>query len=117
MSNRITEAGLASAAHLMTLILRTFFQAYYSHAEGMSEEELLIDYDIEACVSGWDKSVVHACRTSIQSAVKAVDEGVPYPVASHYLAARMKEKVERMIEADAKRNGKTLVQLYREGRL
>jgi hypothetical protein len=86
------------ADQLCVLVMRTFFHAYFMHKHGMTEEELLIDYDIKAAGFNIDEHVAHTCRTTIKSAVQAVDQGVPYATACQYLRTPLRVRIDQLFK-------------------
>ena len=102
---RVTQAQFA--ADLAHQISRTFFRAYWSHANGMSEDELLIEHDIEAAAANIDKHVAETCRRTISTAVKAVDRNVPYLIALVYLMQRLDTRIKQLLKAKRTRAART----------
>jgi hypothetical protein len=84
-------------ANFVTLIMRSFFFAYYAHAQGASETELLIEHDITAAGSEVDKGVAEAVRSTIHCAVVALDNGVPFCDAGAYLRQQLCERIDELM--------------------
>jgi hypothetical protein len=76
------------AAALLEMIVVTFERAYALAAMGMSVEEMLIDYDIQAAASDQDESVSACARTVIKAAANAVLRGIPFDLAFACLMQR-----------------------------
>jgi hypothetical protein len=94
-------AQLVVAADLKQLISQTFFRAYYSHVNGMSLDELLIDYDIEAAgTTHLSSAIANATRTTIKAAVMAVDRGVPYQDAHDYLMSNLEKRISKFLQKE-----------------
>ena len=93
-----TPTTEAFADELVGMVGKTFFRAYYSRANGMTEEEMLIDHDIEAAFHGVDKHLAETARRTIRAAVKAVEGGVPYHVASTYLLAQLRDRIGALLK-------------------
>jgi hypothetical protein len=90
------------ADDLKRLIMHIFFFSYFAHANGMSETELIIDYDIEAAYNNTDMHVQNSCRRTIKSACDAVDEGVPYNDAHGYLNEQLDNRIKRLLAKQSK---------------
>jgi hypothetical protein len=85
------------ADDLISKIDLTFQRAYYAHINGVSETELLIDFDIEAAWANVDKHIVSVGRKTIKSAVSAVDKRLPFDLAHQYLVDRLHKRVDTII--------------------
>lgn len=92
-----SRAQLVFAADFVEILIRTFFFAYYSHLNGVSESELLIDFDIEAAYTCTDKQVAESQRTTIKAAVIAVDARVPFCVAQHHLRSQLTRHIDSLL--------------------
>jgi hypothetical protein len=85
---------------LVQSILQCFEYAYKLHAKGESEEGLLIQHDIVAAVSDVAPAIKKAHRRAVQSAVKAVDAGVPLPEARAYMMKLLTQKLDELLKKD-----------------
>ena len=75
-------------------LLTVFTDAYQLHANGVSETELLIQHDIFAAASDHHDTIKDGHRKAILSAIAAVDEGVPLPLARAYLEVQLQRKIQ-----------------------
>ena len=85
------------AARFTALILRTFFFAYYAHANGASEDELLIDYEITAAGNDQDKEIIDSCCKTIRAACAAVDDDIPFEIAHNHLSQHLNERIDELL--------------------
>ena len=107
VSHTIPPKEREFAGQMMTLIMRSFFNAYYMHANGVGETELLIDYDIEAAYNEVDEHLRDTIRNTIKSAVKAVDNGVDYATAQSYLNSQLNHRIDILLKPNSRKR-KTL---------
>lgn len=69
------------SAMLLEMIVVTFERAYALAACGMSLEEMLIDFDIQAAASTQQESVSALARTVIKTACSAAQRRIPFDLA------------------------------------
>jgi hypothetical protein len=89
------------AEELVTSLCNTFVDVYRLHANGMTETELLIQHDIYAAASEHAQVIKDAHRKALKSAVAAVDEHVPMPVALVYMRRNLHRKMEELLREGA----------------
>ena len=82
---------------LVKSLLTVFTDAYRLHASGPTETELLIQHDIFAAASDHHETIKDGHRKALLSAVAAVDQGVPYPVARAYLERQLRDKMKEIL--------------------
>jgi hypothetical protein len=99
----LSKAQRDQIADLLARTMMTFFNAYYLHASGTSETELMIDHDITAAGCGACKHCSAVSRLTIKTAIAAVDEGIPFQVAQSQLASRINKNIDRLLRRTAAR--------------
>lgn len=92
------EQKRLAAQRLMRLIMRTFFQAFHMRTYGRTEDEMLIEYDIEAAGFGVDRVIADITRTSIRIACNAVEAKLPFDECWTYLLERMELRVVELLK-------------------
>lgn len=91
----LTEAERERIANITSMVMTTFFNAYYLHANGVSEAELLIDHDITAAGSDLCADLATASRNTVKAAVAAYDERIPFDEARAHLAQRLVRHIDK----------------------
>ena len=91
------------AEDLIALIERTFHRAFVARINGVTQEQMIIEHDIEAAYRCIDKTIAETGRLTIQSAVKAVDARVPFNQAHDFLINQLKTRVARIINRNNKK--------------
>ena len=98
-SRAVSEAQKLFISEFVTLIMRSFFFAYYAHAQGTTETELLIEHDICAAGSDIDIGVADAVRQTIHCAVVAVDNSVSFTESSLFLRQQLCERIDELMSS------------------
>lgn len=98
-SRAVSEAQKLFISEFVTLIMRSFFFAYYAHAQGTTETELLIEHDICAAGSDIDSGVADAVRQTIHCAVVAVDNSVSFTESSLFLRQQLCERIDELMQS------------------
>jgi len=94
------------AAQLTRKIASTFRQAFRLSFYGVSEDALLIDFDIQAAAGEIDHSLIVCGRNTIRAAVRAVSQGIPYPLAYAYLISQCEDQIEQQMSQQFTRKRK-----------
>ena len=81
---------------LVTLVHHCFTSAYFARAVGCSEQELLIDYDIEAAGCDESKEIQEICRRAIHAAVVAFEKRVPFFSAITIFSEKLSDLVQEI---------------------
>lgn len=86
---------------LTSLIERTFAAAYALGAQGMSQDALLIDFDIQACVNDDPHCIKKCQRDTIIVAASAVKDNIPFVVAHDMLMSNVRKTVAELLAQNA----------------
>jgi hypothetical protein len=88
------------AQQLTCSIALTFRKAYMMSLLGISEAQMLVDYDIQAAVSDSDPEIIETGRCTIKAAVRAVEERIPFRRAHEHLMQNVLERTDQIITAE-----------------
>jgi CRISPR/Cas system CSM-associated protein Csm2 small subunit len=83
---------------LVKSLLTAFSEAYQAHYNGATETEIMIQHDIFAAASDYHETIKDGHRKAIHSAIAAVDEHVPYPVARAYLESQLRQRLSEILD-------------------
>jgi hypothetical protein len=86
------------ALQLLSHITHVFHKAFCQHRLGYSQEDITLEHDIDAAYNLLDESVLVVSRNAIKAACQAVDDGIPYFIASSYLATQVAQAIEQHFE-------------------
>lgn len=95
------------AALLALAVSTTFQKAFAMRAVGQSEDEILIDYDIQAAASTQVEEITQTGRSTIRAAVRAFDSGMPFFLAHFHVMSRVNEQIENILDEIARKEHHT----------
>jgi hypothetical protein len=101
-SMQIERAQLTN--DLADLVRATFMHAYRKRLCGASEQELIIEHDIEAAYEGIDERVRETARCAIHTAVIAAEHGIPFAQACELLSQQIEESVDKLLLGTKRRH-------------
>jgi hypothetical protein len=82
---------------LAALVRVTFMHAYRKRLCGVSEQELIIEHDIEAAYEDIDEQVRTTARCAIHTAVTAAERGIPFAQACEQLSQQIEKSVDKLL--------------------
>lgn len=101
MSTRMSKLQRQHCSHmadaLTELVADTFNKAYKLRLSGMSEDAILLDYDIQAAGAEQLSEVAACGRSAIKAATRAVQHSIPFGVAYTYLMLRVNAFMEQLL--------------------
>ena len=83
---------------LIKSLLTVFTETYGMHSHGMTETELFIQHDIFAAASDHHETIKDGHRKAMRSAIAAVDDGIPFPVARAYLEKQLRDRMQEILD-------------------